>query len=154
MTRQRAHAELASAVGDLWAAVSELVLIALEDTPQPADLAVVDDLVDSVSGLQGDVAACRDLLAPGPAGLTGPAMAVLQHQLAGATARYWARIRAYEAVAELRRAARSRQGDWPSWVTSVQRSAARCEDPLRAAETACHAAWAELLETRRPADPA
>jgi hypothetical protein len=153
MTRQRAHAELASAVDDLWAAVSELVLIALEDAPQPADLAVVDDLVDSVSGLQGDVAACRSLLAHGAAGLTRPALAGLQHQLAAATLRYWRSIRSHEPVAQLRRAARTRGGEWTAWVGSVHQSAVRCEDPLQAAEAVCHAAWAELLAPPDPAQP-
>lgn len=150
MTRQRAHAELASAVGELWAAVSELVLIALEDSPQPAGLAVADDLVDSVTGLQGDVAGCRDLLAQGPACLTGPALASLQHQLDGAALRYWRSIRAHEPVAQLRRAARTRGGEWTAWARSVQHSAARCEDPLWAAQAACHSAWTELLDTPEP----
>ena len=69
MTRQRAHAELGSAIDELWAAVCELVLIALEDAPSPSDLAVVDDLVNSVSGLQGDVVVWRDLLARSPSPL-------------------------------------------------------------------------------------
>jgi hypothetical protein len=150
MTRQRAHAELVSAVDDLWAAVCELVLIALEDAPRPADLAVVDDLVDSVSGMQGDVAAWRDLLGRGSSPLTAVALAQLQHQLAGTTTRYWQSIRGYEPVAELRRAARSRNGEWTAWVASVQRSAARCEAPLWATQTACHAIWNELLDTREP----
>ncbi len=142
MTRQRARAELTGAIDDLWSAVCELVLIALEDAPQPADLAVADDLVDSVSGLQGDVAACRALLTPGSPPLSAPVLGQLQHQLAGASFRYWRAIRAYEPVAQLRRAARSRGGEWTAWFASVQESAARCEAPL----WACHAAWKELAE--------
>jgi hypothetical protein len=150
VTRQRAHAELGSAVDELWAAVCELVLIALEDAPRPADLAVADDLVDSVSGLQGDVVVWRDLLARSPGPLDAAALAQLQHQLAGTATRYWRSIRAYEPVAELRRAARSRNREWTAWVSSVRRSAARCEAPLWAAQTACNAALNELLETREP----
>lgn len=148
MTRQGAHAELVSAVEDLWAAVCELVIIALEDAPRPADMAVVDDLVDSVSGLQGDVAACRDQLARGGGPLAAAALSELQHELAGTATRYWRSIRAYEPVTQLRRAARSRNGEWAAWVASVQRSAARCEDPLWATQAACHAAWTELLDSR------
>jgi hypothetical protein len=146
MTRQRAHAELAGAVGDLWSAVGELVLITLEDAPRPADLAVVDDLVDQVSGLQGDVAACRGLLAPGPQALSAAALAQLQHLLAGAARRYWRGLRAYEPTAQLRRAARARGGEWTAWLRSVQESAVRCEEPLQAAEDACFAGWTELTE--------
>ncbi len=146
MTRQRARAELVGAVDALWSAVCELVLIALEDAPRPSDLAVVDDLVDSVSGLQGDVAACRDLLTPGSPAVSAASLAQLQHQVAEASYRYWRAIRAYEPVAQLRRAARSRGGEWTAWLASVQESAARCEAPLWATEAACHAAWSELVE--------
>jgi hypothetical protein len=140
MTQQRARADLIAAVDDLWAAVGELVLIALEDAPSPSDLVVVDDLVDTVSGLQGDVAACRDLAM----------LAELQHQLTGASLRYWRGIRAYEPTAQLRSAVRRRGGEWTAWLGSVQESAVRCEAPLRAAESACHAAWAELTEAQQP----
>lgn len=154
MTRQRAHAELVAAVDELWATVSELVLIALEDAPRSADLAVIDDLVDSVSGLQGDVAAGRELLARGAGPLPAAELAQLAQQLVAAATRYWRSIRAHEPVAQLRRAARARNGEWAAWVSSVQESAARCETPLWSAQAACHAAWTELTDTRElPARP-
>jgi hypothetical protein len=153
MTQQRARADLVAAVHDLWAAVGELVLIALEDTPSPSDLVVVDDLVDAVSGLQGDVAACQDLLAPISLTLSMQTMAALQHQLAAASFRYWRGIRAYEPTAQLRSAARRRGGEWTAWLGSVQESAARCEAPLWAAESACNSAWVELTEAQRPPHP-
>lgn len=149
MTQQRARADLIAALDDLWAAVGELVLIALEDAPSPSDLVVVDDLVDTVSGLQGDVAACRDLASASPR-LSAAMLAELQHQLTGASLRYWRGIRAYEPAAQLRSAARRRGGEWTAWLGSVQDSAARCEAPLRAAESACHTAWAELAEAQQP----
>jgi hypothetical protein len=150
MTQQSARVDLIAAVDDLWAAVGELVLITLEDAPSPSDLAVVDDLVDTVSGLQGDVAACRDLLAPACQALPAATLAELQHQLAGASLRYWRGIRAYEPAAHLRSAVRRRGGEWAAWLRSVHESSARCEAPLRAAESVCHSAWAELTEAQRP----
>jgi hypothetical protein len=147
MTQHGARADLSTATSELWTAVCELVLIALEDTPSPSDLAVVDDLVDTVSGLQGDVAACRDLLAPAAPVLSVTMLAELQHQLAVAALRYWRGIRAYESAAQLRSAVRRRGGEWGAWLGSVHESAARCEAPLRAVESACHLAWAELSET-------
>jgi hypothetical protein len=146
MTQQRARAELIGMVDELWSAVGELVLIALEDAPRPSDLAVVDDLVDSVSGLQGHVAACRHVLAPDSPTLSGAELADLQHQLAAASLQYWRGIRAYEPVAQLRRAARARGSEWTAWFGSVQESAARCEAPLCAAAAACDLAWSEFLE--------
>lgn len=149
MTQQRARAELIRAVEDLWSAVCELVLITLEDAPSPSDLAVVDDFVDSVSALQGDVAACRELLSPDSPALSVPMLADLQHQFAETSLRYWRGIRAYEPMAQLRSAARRRGGEWTAWFGSVQESATRCEAPLRAAEAACHVAWGELAEAQK-----
>jgi hypothetical protein len=149
MTQQRARADLIAAVDDMWSAVCEFVLIALEDAPTPSDLAVVDDFVDSVSALQGDVAACRELLSPDSPALSVPMLADLQHQLAETSLRYWHDIRAYEPTAQLRSAARKRGGEWTAWFGSVQESATRCAAPLQAAEAACHLAWGELAELQR-----
>jgi hypothetical protein len=149
MTQQRARADLIATMDDLWAAVGELVLIALEDAPSPSDLVVVDDLVDTVSGLQGDVAGCRDLVSASPA-LSAAMLAELQRQLACASLRYWRGLRAYEPTARLRSAARRRGREWTAWLGSVQDSASRCEAPLRAAESACHTAWAEIAEAQQP----
>jgi hypothetical protein len=153
VTQQHARTELIGVVDELWSAVGELVLITLEDAPLPSDLAAVDDLVDHVSELQGNVATCRDLLLPDVPRVSASALAELQHELAAATYQYWNGIRAYEAVAELRRATRARGGEWTAWFGSVQESAARCEAHLWAAELACHVAWSELVENALPALP-
>jgi hypothetical protein len=148
VTQQRAREDLAGTLDALWSAVGELVLIALEDAPRPSDLAVFDDLVDSVSELQGHVAGCRDLLAADAPTLSAATLADLQHQLAAASHKYWRGIRAYDCVAELRRATRARGSEWTAWFGTVDESAARCEAHLWAAQTACHAAWGELVESR------
>jgi len=59
MTLLGAEQALTEAVEQLWQAVGELALTVYEDRPAGADLAVVDDLGEQVSELQGEVAAAR-----------------------------------------------------------------------------------------------
>jgi hypothetical protein len=147
MSVDRAVGQLSAAVEELWSAVGELVLIVLEDQPQGEGLAVGDDLVETVSELQGAVAAARAGLAAGPPGAgladlhTLPEVAM---QLRSATARYWRDVRAHEPVAQLRAGTRTRGGEWPSWRRSVEQSAARCAEPFEAVSAALDASWHEL----------
>jgi hypothetical protein len=150
MTRQQARAYLVQAFDHLWGAVGELVLITVEDVPGPPGLAVADDLIDSVTGLQGEVAACRELIAAIPAELSTRTLAPVHEQLVAAALRYWRSVRAWEPVSELRQGTRSRSAEWTAWADSVLASAARCEAPLLAADASCQAAWTELIEATEP----
>jgi hypothetical protein len=151
MTRQQAQVHLVYAFDLLWSAVGELVLITVEDVPRPPGLAVADDLTDAVTGLQGEVAACRELIAVAPERLSARTLASVQEQLTAAASRYWRSVRAWEPVSELRQGARTRSLEWTAWADSVLASAARCETPLLAAEASCQAAWTELIEATKPA---
>jgi hypothetical protein len=150
MTLVGAEQVLARAVEQLWQAVGELALTVYEDRPAAADLAVVDDLAEQVSELQGEVAAARGVLR---AALV-PDLPELAAHLDAATRRYWRRMRAYAPVAELRRAAR-RSGDaeLAAWQRSVETGAARCEEPLAACATAVNACWREVFGAAPPVPP-
>ncbi len=150
MTLITAQQALSRAVEELWQAVGELALIVYEDRPRDADLAVVDDLAEQVSELQGEVAAARQLLRVAEGRTVAelvPCLPEVSAHLDATARRYWRRLRAHTPVAELRRAARSRRGELPGWQHSVDDSAARCEEPLVACAAAMHACWQEVCGT-------
>jgi hypothetical protein len=139
--------QLAAAVEDLWAAVTELALIVMEDQPDCDGLAVADQLVESVSELQGSVAAARALLgayASEESAIT--ALPQVTGHLRVASDRYWRDLRGHSPVAHLRAGARQRGGDWPSWRQSVEQSTARCAEPFDAVATAVEAGWQEICQ--------
>jgi hypothetical protein len=147
VTVDRAIRELAVAVEELWAAVTELALIVMEDQPHGDGLAVADQLVETVSELQGSVAAARAQLAESASvesAITAlPQVAV---QLRAASDRYWRDLRGHPTVAHLRAGSRQRGGEWPSWRQSVEQSAARCAEPFDSVATAVEAGWQEICE--------
>ncbi|WP_448628557.1 hypothetical protein [Geodermatophilus sp. URMC 64] len=146
MTVQRAVAQLSAAVEELWTAVGELVLIVCEDQPEREGLAVADQLVESVSEIQGVVADARTRLAAQgttPEVTALPEIAAALHE---ASVRYWRDVRGHEPVAQLRAAARTRGGGWPAWRRSVEQSAARCVDPFDSVAVAVDAGWQEICQ--------
>lgn len=143
---QAAVGRLAAAVDRLWDAVGELTLIVLEDQPEAEGLAVTDQLVETVSELQGAVAEARARLAVGSArglpAVTEIAPAVVA--LRAAALRYWRDVRGHEAVAALRAGTRQRGGEWPAWRRSVELSALRCAEPVDDVAAALDACWLEI----------
>lgn len=150
MTVQGAVGRLAAAVEELWAAVCELMLTVAEDQPRGEGLAVSDQLVETVSELQGDVAAARTGLAGAQAVVVAglPQVAVHLHRV---SSRYWRDVRGHEPVAQLRAATRQRGGEWTAWRRSVEQSAARLADPLESVADALDAGWQELCQLAGPA---
>lgn len=148
MTLITAEQTLIRAVEQLWQAVCELVLIVHEDRPHDADLAVVDDLAEQVSELQGEVAAARQLLRAAEGRMVAelvPSLPQVGAQLDAAGRRYWRWLRSHAPVAELRRTARRNRGcELVGWQQSVEASAERCEEPLAACAAAMHACWQEV----------
>jgi hypothetical protein len=132
---------------ELSSVVCELVMIVVEDRPRSSDLAMVDDLTETVTELQGAVAEASEAISgvPDPRNLpeTLPPVA---DALQAAQLRYWRDLRSYECIAELRRAARGRGSEWASWHRSVEASAQRCEQPLARAASALSAGWQEIAE--------
>jgi hypothetical protein len=143
MTLPAVHAQLTVAVERLWGAVSELVLIAHEDRPKDADLAVVDDLGERVSELQGDVAAARALLRDD---LLVPRLPEVAAHLDAALLRYWRDLRSYPAVSALNRAVRRQGGELPVWGATVEASAARCEEPFDVIVATLNTCWQEICQ--------
>ena len=143
----RAVGRLAAAVEDLWSAVTELALIVMEDQPTGEGLAVADQLVETVSEVQGSVAAARAQLAASTAG--GAAITALPQvavHLRAASDRYWRDLRGHPTVAHLRVGSRQRGGEWPSWRSSVEQSTARCAEPFDAVAAAVEAGWQEICQ--------
>jgi hypothetical protein len=148
VTVQDAIGRLSAAVDELWAALGELVLIVLEDQPEDDGLAVTDQLVETVSELQGAVAEARSRLATGDESPSDrsllaelPAVATL---LGAADARYWRDVRGHEAVVNMRAGTRVRGGDWPAWRRTVELSAMRCAEPLDAVRSALDDCWQQV----------
>jgi hypothetical protein len=150
VTVHGAVGQLSAAVDALWDAVTELTIIVNEDQPCGDGLAVADQLVESVSELQGAVAEARAHLAT--AGRAAPApealatLPLVVGHLQQATTRYWRDVRDHQRVTQLRAATRRRGGEWPGWRHSVESSAARCADPLDSVADALEAGWQELCQ--------
>jgi len=132
MTIEITVTRLRTAVDELWGAVNELALIALEDQPQSPALAAADHLAESVSELQGEVAGARELLSE--------TVSVAQHELPAVfpdvyvhLARFDRRlereVRGHEAVERVAAAAERARRDWPAWHRSVLESADRLDAP-------------------------
>jgi hypothetical protein len=146
VTLQGAQAALATAVEELWSAVTELTVIAQEDRPLSDGLAVADDLAEQASELQGEVAAVRNAVRTNGADLTFARLPEVQAELDAAARRYWQRIRAYDSVANLRRAVLRRGAEWTAWQRSVDQSARRCAEPLAASVAALNTCWQEVCQ--------
>jgi hypothetical protein len=146
MTVERAVAQLSGAVEDLWAAVGELALIVMEDQPSGDGLAVADQLVETVSELQGSVAATRTLLAACTPGTAIAALPEVVAHLHTASDRYWRDLRSHAPVAQLRASSRQRGGAWPFWRRSVEHSTERCAEPFDSVAAAVDAIWQEICQ--------
>jgi len=154
VTMQGARAQLELAVEGAWAAVGELVLIALEDQPSAGSLAAADDLAEQVSEIQGALAEVRTTLGTGRAVAPAELPDVLPDVLTGLDAaghRYWQRIRSHRPTAQLRDATRRLGGHWPAWQRSVELSALRCEEPFALVDTALQVCCREICEHVRSA---
>jgi hypothetical protein len=151
VTMQAARAQLELAVEGAWAAVGELVLIALEDQPSAGSLAAADDLAEQVSEIQGALAGARDALTA-PSLSPSPLPEVLPVVTAGLTEaerRYWQRVRAHGPITHLRVATRRLGGPWPEWRRSVEQTALGCEEPLSQATTAAQLCGQEICDLVR-----
>jgi hypothetical protein len=149
VTVDSAVAQLSAAVEELWTAVTELALIVMEDQPCEDGLAVADQLVETVSELQGSVAAARAHIAACTAGGEVTTLTTLPQvtvQLRAASDRYWRDLRGHPTVAHLRAGSRQRGGEWPSWRHSVEQSTARCAEPFDSVATAVEAGWQEICQ--------
>jgi hypothetical protein len=147
MSLSTAVQDLRTSVADLNGVVAELVMIVHEDRPSGSDLALVDHLAEVVSELQAGVVGASSTLSA----LTDPRqlpdrLPMIDEQLGASADHYWRDLRGYEAVAELRRSAQGRGGEWRTWPGSVQASVQRCDAPLAAVTAALRAAWREVGE--------
>jgi hypothetical protein len=150
-----AVAQLGAAIEDLWGAVTELALIVMEDQPCEDGLAVADQLVETVSEVQGSVAAARAHLtacSTGGEAATLTALPQVTGHLRAAGDRYWRDLRGHATVAHLRAGSRQLGGAWPAWRLSVEQSAERCAEPFDSVAAAVDAGWLEIcqLALRRP----
>ena len=144
MSLTRADAALAAAGDELWLAVSELAVTVHEDRPAASDLAVVDDLAERVSELQGTAHQIRELCRSGQV-LQMPARLDAIAALADAAETYyWHALRSHDPVAKLRAASRGRGDEWLAWRRSVEDAVRRCEPPLGELAGALRVAWHEV----------
>jgi hypothetical protein len=152
VTVEHAVVRLSAAVEELWSAVGEMALIVIADQPTdqpdfngpPEGLAAADELLETVSEIQGAIAAARDQLVAGPEAVGPMELARVATQLQGAHHRYWRDVRAHQPVALLRASTRRRGGKWPSWRISVEQSAARCAEPFESVAAALDLGWQEI----------
>jgi hypothetical protein len=143
MTLHAAQTQLAASVEDLWAHLAELVVITLDDQPEPNAPMAFDDLVNEVSEIEGAVDAVRTGIRDESSFAARlPEIAV---SLDSARSTYWRTFRSFDSVARLRVAARRRNGKWPGWLDSVEKSADACEKPFDAATAALHVCWQEVV---------
>ena len=147
MTISHALQDLRDSTSRLSEAVTELVMIAHEDRPQGSETAAVDAFAEQVSELQSSVVLAVHELAriEGPARLADR-MAFVDRAIATASLRYWRDLRAYDATAAMRQAARRGGPDWRAWQVSIEQSQQRCEQPLIDATSGSRAVWLELAE--------
>jgi hypothetical protein len=150
MTFTQAHGNLTAAVEDLWRAVGELALTVFEDRPAGCELAVVDDLAERVSELQGDIAAARILLRDNAAVTTLPTVA---RHLDAAHRRYWRDTRSYRMALALRRGIRGGNRELHGWRNSVDVGLERCEEPFAATYAVLNTCWQEVCNRSMPGRP-
>lgn len=147
MTMASAQIQLQRQLEGLWEAVTELAVTVLEDQPADARTALVDDLADTVSDLQGDVHHALDRLRGSRSRL---ALAELLPDIGctvdRARTRYWRDLRGYRPVAALRGAALAHGSDWRAWQRSVERAQGRIEEPLVRVDSALQAGVAEVSQ--------
>ena len=146
MTLETAHRDLRGRVVEVWSAIAELMLIAVEDGPDPAGLAAAEDLAEQVSEVQGSLASATELLDEGPEALVRHIASVSRH-LDEARTRYWRRLRSHASGDTVRRSAARRPGSGgAAWCRTVEDSSRRCEEPLDAVAEALHACWHEFSQ--------
>jgi hypothetical protein len=146
-----AMGQLAGEVEQLWAAVTELAVIVLDDQPEPGGLAAADVLGEQVSELQGEIAALREVLTT-PRDDAMSALPVIGLHTQAFQARYWRQLRSHEAQVQLSRAIRRAGGHWPAWQRTVAATARRCEAPLELTTSAlqlCGQEAVPLLDAAR-----
>jgi hypothetical protein len=145
MTLEQARKDLQTGVRDLWAAVAELMLIAVEDEPDTQGLAAVDDLTEQISEMQGSVAAAAALLEGDGEDFVIHVADITRH-LDEARTRYWQQLRGHDRVQAVRTAVRRCGGSWPAWQRTVEESSRRCEQPFEAVARSLYACWHEVSQ--------
>lgn len=144
MSLTRADAALTAAADELWLAVSELAVTTQEDRPAASDLAVVDDLAERVSELQGTAHQIRELCRSGPIVQMPARLDAIAALADSAETYYWHALRSHEPVSQLRAASRGRGDEWLAWRRSVEDAVRRCEAPLSELAGALRVAWHEV----------
>jgi len=139
-----AMGRLTGEVEQLWAAVTELAVIVLDDQPEPGGLAAADVLGEQVSELQGEIAALREVLTT-PRDDAVAALPVIGLHTQAFQARYWRQLRSHEAQVQLKGAIRRAGGHWPAWQRTVATTARRCEAPLELTTSALQQCWQEAV---------
>lgn len=138
----------------LAAHLAELRVTLAEDRPRGHDLALVDRRMDAVDDLVGlgeqavDAAddarraAARPVDPPG----IGRALVLFQESHRALAARLWRDVSSFDRVAEVRRAARDRGGEWLLWATTVEAALRACVPAVHQADEALVACWRGLIE--------
>jgi hypothetical protein len=139
--------DMRSATAALGGAVAELAMTVLEDRPAASDTAVVDNLGELVSELQGSVVEAQSELALVTDVRQLPVrLPHIDRAVAACSTRYWRDLRAHAPLARLRATARSRGIEWRTWQRSVEQSQLRCEPYVDRADAAVRSAWGEVGE--------
>lgn len=128
MTMELSIHRFRAAVDQLWSAMGELAIIALEDQPESPALAAADHLAEEVSELQGELACARTLLS-GKDGRVSSGLPEVFVLLAQFDRRLDRGVRSHEAVERLAAAASRAGREWPAWHRSVLDSADRLDAP-------------------------
>jgi hypothetical protein len=145
---------------DLWTQFRRLqdTLLALrltvvEDRPVKGDVALVDQLEDSIldqmglldEGLKAAQAALKAVGHPTDLGQARLAVTTCQERFHGIEQQFSADLVSYEKLKDLVSLG-VRGGEWPLWAKSVKDGLEQCREPLDDASKALAACWQEIAE--------
>jgi len=130
-----------------------LRLTVVEDRPLKSDVALVDQLEDSIldqmglldEGLKAAQAAQKAVGHPADLGQARSALTTCQERFHGIERQFSADLVSYEKLKDLASLG-ARGGEWRPWAISVKQGIEQCRQPLDAASKALAACWQEIAE--------
>jgi len=131
-----------------------LHMTVIEDRPLQDDVALVDKFGDAAADLLGWLQEALTAATEGQQAVGHPtdvnqarrALTICQERFNRVTHRFSTDLMSYERIAELVSLGSERQGEWPTWTSSVKEGLDRCQQPFYDVNQALFLCWQEIAE--------